>query len=97
MYWIGFGIFIIGLISLCVWSFNYEDNKREKTRKLFDEKLKQMCHNATTYEEVNDAWNVLISECISNEKFIIASAWFKDFYELRGLLQGKFQVLRGRS
>lgn len=97
MYWIGFGIFIIGIIWLCVWSFNFEDKKRENTRKLFEEKLKPLCKNAKTYEEVNNAWDILMSECISNESFKIASAWFKDFYELRGLLQGKFQILRGRS
>ncbi|MFZ1389462.1 MAG: hypothetical protein WAS34_18920 [Thiolinea sp.] len=64
----------------------------DNAKMLFAE-LTEICHNAKTLYECNDAWNRLMSECLDANSFKIPLAYKKDFYELRALLQGKLSIL----
>ena len=90
-------IILIAIIGFIIYSFIWQQKQLKKAQVLFDDNLTNLCYNARTIDECNNAWNVLMQECIDGKMFKIPTAYQKDFYELRANLQGKLQVLENRN
>jgi len=87
------GLIIIVLFGFLIWSQVRDFKFQKKTELLFKNRLNSICWEATTLEQVDNAWNTLMDECIYNGHFKISLSYKQDFYNLRSLLQGKLQLL----
>ena len=84
------------LIFICVaflfWDMRRRFREDDKAKILFTH-LYEVCNNAKTTEQCNDAWNELMASCIENITFKIPISYKREFYELRSLLLGKLSIL----
>ena len=93
-------LLVIGIIFifilLFIYSFIQVEKNLKKTKNLFNNKLIKLCYDAGDINECNEAWKILMSECLdeNNNHFKIPKAYHQDFYELRNILMGKLSILQ---